>query len=184
MSDARRSRSRAVIAFVAVVASIGAAFGACTSYERANGEACIKDIDCLSGSCVAQVCGNSPPPLSGSSYDDGGSVGVDSGTPVEASSTQGTDSATPDSSSGEDAGSDGPAAQVDANNDTGIDANTDDSATGPDATNDATTNDASRDASEMDASDSSDAAPSFDANPDAADAQDAFNQMSRRSFVV
>ncbi len=73
MSDARRSRTRAIIAFVAVIASIGAAFGACTNYTRADGQSCIKDVDCLSGSCIAQVCGTPPlKPSVGNSYGEAG----------------------------------------------------------------------------------------------------------------
>ena len=74
MSDARRSQSRAIFAVVAVAISVGAGFAACTSYQRANGEACLKDIDCISGYCLAQKCDNPAPSLAGTSYG-----GVDAG---------------------------------------------------------------------------------------------------------
>src|ERR1700722_7848090 len=97
MRGARRSQTRAVIAFVAVVGSVGAAFGACTSYQRENGEGCIKDIDCLSGYCVAQVCGNPNPTLIGSSYGEAGTAsgGEDSGNTGTPDTGGGADTATP-----------------------------------------------------------------------------------------
>jgi hypothetical protein len=176
MSDARRSQTRAIIAFVAVVTTIGAAFGACTSYARANGEECLKNVDCLSGYCIAQTCGNPAPVLAGSGYDSGAEV-TDAGP-----ETSTTDSAPPADSSGGDSASDGPAAPVDSGHDSAsLDANEGDANDGS-LIGDADQPDA-LDGAEMDASDSSDAAPD-DASPDAGDAQDAFNQMSRRAFFV
>jgi hypothetical protein len=106
MSDARRSQTRAVLAFVAVVASLGAAFGACTSYSRANGEECLKDVDCLSGYCLAQKCDNPQPVLSGPSY--GTPPAADAGAAADTSTNTPDTSTppTPDSSSA-DTGSDG-----------------------------------------------------------------------------
>lgn len=172
MSDARRSQSRAVIAFVAVVTALGAAFAACTSYQRANGEDCLKDVDCISGFCVAQTCATPPTSLNGSSYGDGSAnaPGADAGQESGASTP---DSAPAADSAGGDSASDGPAAPVDSGPDSPHDAS--DAA----LLGDVDTFDAA-DGAEIDASDSSDGAMDLDANPDAPDAQDALNQMSRR----
>jgi hypothetical protein len=96
MSDARRWHFRATLTSVALVACCAAAFGACTSYQRSNGSACIKDVDCLTGYCQAQVCASLPETLNGNSYEDGGEI--DSASPPEAS--------TPDTSSPTDSSSD------------------------------------------------------------------------------
>jgi hypothetical protein len=108
MSDARRSQSRAMLAFVAVVASLGAAFGACTSYSRANGEECLKDVDCLSGFCLAQKCENPQPILVGPSY--GPAAATDAGSAADTSMSA-PDTAPPPApdSSTADTGSDAPA---------------------------------------------------------------------------
>lgn len=115
MRGARRLQTRAVIAFVATVASVGAAVGACTSYLRSNGEECIKDLDCLSGYCLAQVCGTPGPILNGSSYGDGGtSSGEDSGSTGTPETGTGADTSTP---TGGDSAADAPSSPIDASGD-------------------------------------------------------------------
>jgi hypothetical protein len=111
MRGARRLPTRAIIAFIAVVASISAASGACTNYQRADGEECIKNVDCLSGFCLAQVCGQPNPTLSGSTYEEAGTISIDAGSAPD-TSTGSIDSApAPDSSSG---GTDASAAPEDS----------------------------------------------------------------------
>jgi hypothetical protein len=174
MSDARRSQPRAVMTFAAVLLALGATFGACTSYQRANGEQCLKDVDCVSGYCIAQVCGSPNPALNGSSYGDGGnsgSTGNDGGGSMTSDDTGA--SSTPEAGTGSDASADGPGEKVDS------------SKGGDDASSigDASNVNVDGDAAEMDASDDAPTdAPSVE---DAADAQDAFNQLSlRRSFAA
>lgn len=50
-----RGKARSVTFFAAVVIAVGVV-AACSVSPRANGESCLKDSDCLSGSCVAAVC--------------------------------------------------------------------------------------------------------------------------------
>jgi hypothetical protein len=164
MSDARRSQTRAVTAFVAIVLAIGAAFAACTSYQRQNGEDCIKDVDCLSNYCLAQVCAPPPPLLVGGAYD--GGVSEDTGTGGVDSSPGAPDTATAvdsGSDSSGDSSADGPPAG--------------DSAGEPDAGDGQASLDGAGDGSDLDAADaavldaSDDASgESEDANPDGADA--------------
>jgi hypothetical protein len=94
MSDAR---PRAIVTSLALVACLGAAFGACTSYQSANGENCLKNADCLTNYCQAQVCASPPAPLNGSSYEEGG-VSEDTGTAA--------DTSTPETSTPADSASD------------------------------------------------------------------------------
>jgi hypothetical protein len=193
MSDARRSHTRAIIAFVAIVGSIGAAFGACTSYQRANGEDCLKDNDCLSGYCLAQYCGLPPPSLDTSNYEDGSTPPEAAATPREASTPASDSSSASDSSGGGDSGGDGPAASPDSGHesdasdsghesDAALDATGSTDASGGDANG---SNDANgADDAEMDASDSPFDAGSEDANPEDG-GPDAFNVvMNDRAFVV
>src|SRR5271170_7132148 len=106
MSDARRSQTRAAIAFVAVVLAIGASFGACTSYDRQNGEECLKDVDCLSNYCLAQACASPPPVLIGSSYEEAGASGDSGGGSVDSGSGA-PDTGTSSDSAGSNADSSG-----------------------------------------------------------------------------
>jgi hypothetical protein len=164
MSDARRSQTRAVTAFVAIVLAVGATFAACTSYQRQNGEDCIKDVDCLSNYCLTQVCSAPPPLLVGPAYEGGasedtGTGGVDS-SPGAPDTGSAVDSG---SDSGGDSSADGPPAA--------------DSAAEPDAADGQASLDGAGDGSDLDAADASvlDASDdadggSEDANPDGADA--------------
>ncbi|MGO8996141.1 MAG: hypothetical protein ACLQVI_22750 [Polyangiaceae bacterium] len=179
MKDARRLQTRAAIAFVAIVAAIGAGFGACTSYQRPNGENCLKDADCLTNYCVAQVCSNPPNTLNGSSYEDG-SVSEDSGGGGSPDTgTAATDSASPSKpdSSG-DSATDGPPVATDAGHDSGpaiedasdgassADANDAESASDAGDAGDASEAEDADDAAMNDESDSE----TEDASPDGADA--------------
>ncbi len=146
-----RSNVRAASAFVLIVASLGAAFGACTQYKSYNGQECLKDDECLAGSCVAGLCEQPPPLLTGPL--------PDSGTPDTGPAT---DSALPS-----EAGDDGPAAPGDSGNDSAIfDSGHDaaDAADAADASNDVNApSDSSDDAS--DAADD-DATGARDVRPD------------------
>jgi hypothetical protein len=57
-------------AFGALGVASGLAFGACAEQRHAAGDECLKDVDCISGVCVAQTCGelgptfDAPPPPS------------------------------------------------------------------------------------------------------------------------
>jgi hypothetical protein len=98
MSDVRRSRQRAILAVIAVLSLFGAAVGACTNYQRSNGEGCLKDVDCLTNYCVAQVCATPPTPVDGSAY---GEAGEDAGTPGKGDAAPPGDTGTPgDSATG------------------------------------------------------------------------------------
>jgi hypothetical protein len=63
--------------------------GACVQVQRALGEDCLKDQDCLSGICSQLQCAASPPLLNGvpqgppaeAGYDAAVEVGVESGGP-------------------------------------------------------------------------------------------------------
>jgi hypothetical protein len=159
MSDARRSQTRAAIAFVAIVLAIGASFGACTDYQRQNGEECLKGTDCVSNYCLAQACASPPPILIGSSYEEAGQSedsggGVESGSGAPDTGTS-SDSASKADSSG-DSSADGPPARDEAGQDSGEE-------DASDVSLDAT------DSSEVDASDDSNG-DTEDATPDGADA--------------
>jgi hypothetical protein len=85
MSDARRRHLRAFVVSILAVTAVGAVIGACTNYQRANGEGCLKDIDCTSGYCQAQVCATPLVFIDGSPYGEA-STSEDAGTaPSEAS---------------------------------------------------------------------------------------------------
>ncbi len=94
MSDVRRSCLRAILVSIAVVSLAGAAVSACTNYQRPNGEDCLKDIDCLTNYCLAQVCASPPSSLVASPYSEGGEDGgtpeaappVDTGSPGDSAS--------------------------------------------------------------------------------------------------
>ena len=114
MSDARRSQTRAVTAFVAILLAVGATFAACTSYQRQNGEECIKNVDCLSNYCLSQACSPPPPILVGSAYEEAGQSqdsgsGVDSGSGAPDTGTS-SDSAGSNADSSGDSSADGPPA--------------------------------------------------------------------------
>jgi hypothetical protein len=146
----KRSNVRAASAFVLIVASLGAAFGACTQYKSYAGQECLKDDECLAGACVAGVCVQPPPLIVG---------GVDAGHPA---SEAGGDSAAPLS---DDSGDDGPAVLDTGLDSAGpVDAGED---TGSDSGHDADTTDASNDTS--DAPDSADASNDVSAPPDSSD---------------
>jgi hypothetical protein len=122
MSDARRSQTRARVAFVAIVVATGAAFGACTNYDRQNGEGCLKDSDCVSNYCLEQTCAAPPPILVGSYEDagtsqDSGSSTADTGGSAPDSGGSSDSSASTDSSG--DSSADGPPARDEAGNDSG-----------------------------------------------------------------
>ena len=70
-----RSNFRAASALVLIVAGLGAAFGACTQYKSANGESCLKDEDCLAGSCVSGTCEHQS--SSGTTADDAAAAAED-----------------------------------------------------------------------------------------------------------
>jgi len=187
MKDARRSQTRAAIAFVSILAAIGAGFGACTSYQRPNGENCLKDADCLTGYCLAQVCSTPPPTLNGSSYEDGSAsedtgsgAAPDTGTPASDSAS----SSTPDSSG--DSATDGPPALADAGQDS--EPSTEDASDGASAA-DAFDGESATDASETDAGDDAmnDAADSSDSETEDAgepDGADAINLTYREQLPV
>ncbi len=110
------ARSFAIVVSFATVVLVAAA---CTLAGRADGEACIKSGDCLSGLCVQMVCAAQPPLLdaeakggdaatgddgaAGDATTDTGSAGSDTGSPVES----GTPEAAADTGAGaSEAGSD------------------------------------------------------------------------------
>ena len=111
-----RSNVRAASAFMLIVASLGAAFGACTQYKSANGESCLKDEDCLAGSCIAGYCALPTP----NPAEDAGTLAVDGASDSAADAVAPGDSGgdtstvTPTDSGPGDAGQDA----IDASNDT------------------------------------------------------------------
>jgi hypothetical protein len=124
MTDAPRSRSRAVTTFVVLVVGLGALFAACTTYERDNGYACLKDSDCNSGYCVAALCAGAPPLLPpGASYPSDAASDTGGG-----SEDAGSDSGPPPSDSGSDG--DGPAVVVNDSGPDAADANENDASDG------------------------------------------------------
>jgi hypothetical protein len=100
MRGARRSQLPAFLVFAAVASVASLLALACTNYQRANGDACLKDVDCLTGYCQAQVCATPPAGLNGSSYveaglipsEDAGSSSVDAGSGDADSGDTGTTS--------------------------------------------------------------------------------------------
>ena len=127
-----RSNVRAASAFMLIVASLGAAFGACTQYKSANGESCLKDEDCLAGSCIAGYCALPTP----NPAEDAGTLAVDgasdsAGDALAPGDSGGdTSTVTPTDSGPGDAGQDA----IDASNDT----NTPDTSDDTDAADGAT----------------------------------------------
>jgi hypothetical protein len=109
-----RGKARSFTFAVAVVTVVGV-IAACADSPRANGQACIRDQDCLSGVCVQDTCAAAPLLLDAEVEDDGsldGTTGgdtavessVDSGTPAAETGAGDTGSASPDSGAASDTG--------------------------------------------------------------------------------
>jgi hypothetical protein len=110
-----RPSFRAASAFVLIVAGLGAAFGACTQYKSANGEGCLKDEDCLAGSCISGTC---------EEQSSAGTTSEDAATAAEDAADSATDASAPVD------------AAIDTNVSTPIDAGTDSGGNATDASND------------------------------------------------
>jgi hypothetical protein len=92
-----RARVRAFSFVVAALVAVGIV-GACAETRRANGEACLKDQDCLTGICSQLVCSAAPPTTNVEANGEGGATeaggdgggatdtggGTDGGTEAEA----------------------------------------------------------------------------------------------------
>jgi hypothetical protein len=117
-----RSKVRSITFAVVAVASVAIA-AACSLSSRANGEACIKDSDCLSGFCVQATCEPAPPLLDAEVNGDGyggpvdssmaeasaaeSGTGIDTGTTMaDTGSSSGGDSSAPETSAGDSGSSD------------------------------------------------------------------------------
>ncbi|HEX8792473.1 MAG TPA: hypothetical protein VF765_16100 [Polyangiaceae bacterium] len=105
-----RARARAIAILVPFLCVLGVG-GACTEQLRTNGQACLKDGDCLSGVCTNSVCVAAAPLLDAEvngdgSLDAGGEAASDappdgitppmdaakeSAPPMEAATESGTD---------------------------------------------------------------------------------------------
>jgi hypothetical protein len=95
-----RGKARSFTFLVAFVIAVGVV-AACSESPRANGQACLKDSDCLSGSCVASLCAAEPTLLDAEVSGDGGTVDstaadvmtvADTGTAAEAAPEAAADS--------------------------------------------------------------------------------------------
>jgi hypothetical protein len=110
-------RTRAVVAASLSVGAIALA-GACVQTQRALGEDCLKDQDCLSGICSQLQCAAAPPLLDGAAQAPPGEAGSD-----DAVADVAVDSSPPD------APPDAPPESAPPGGDAGDDAAGDDSAT-------------------------------------------------------
>jgi hypothetical protein len=66
-----RARVRPLSFFVMLIVPVGL-LGGCVETRRANGEACLKDQDCLTGICSQLVCAAAPPTTNVQANADGG----------------------------------------------------------------------------------------------------------------
>jgi hypothetical protein len=109
-----RSQARSIAFAVIAVTSVAIA-AACSLSSRANGEACIKDQDCLSGFCVQNACQAAPPLLDAEVNGDGYGGPVDSSV-SEGSTESGTgmDTGTTAADTGSSSGGDSSAAETGA----------------------------------------------------------------------
>jgi hypothetical protein len=105
-----RTRAHALSFVVPLLVVLGL-FGGCAELKRPNGEACLKDQDCLTGSCSQLVCVAAPSLIDaeatgpGTATDDGGGeAGSDSGggadAPAETASESGSAEAATDGGGG------------------------------------------------------------------------------------
>ncbi len=111
-----RSKARSVTIAAVVVAAVAVA-AACSLASRANGEACIKDQDCLSGFCVQAVCQAAPPLLDAEVNGDGYGAPMESSTGEGStgdSGTTGTDTGTTMADTGTSSGGDSSAVETGA----------------------------------------------------------------------
>ncbi len=91
-----RGKARFVTFLVALVTGVAVAV-ACAPSQRANGEGCLKDSDCLSGTCVGGYCAPAPTLLDAEVNGDGGTADStaadgttgDTGSAPEAASPEG-----------------------------------------------------------------------------------------------
>lgn len=80
-------RGARTCAFVGAFLTVLALAAACSVSRRANGEACLKDEDCVSGICSSQVCVSAPTLLDAA-------VDAEAGPPTVDASDGATDGAT------------------------------------------------------------------------------------------
>jgi hypothetical protein len=121
MTKTRASRARcSAVAGVFVVAALVGVSGSCAETRFSLGETCLKDEDCLSGSCAQQRCVAASPVLDGSAptnrgdaYDEGFAASPDSAPGVdstgEGSADQGAGGDSADEGSTDAPLADGPA---------------------------------------------------------------------------
>jgi hypothetical protein len=108
-----RGKARSVTFFAAFVIAVGVV-AACSVSPRANGESCLKDSDCLSGSCVATVCTAQATLLDAEVNGDGGTVDSTAGDGPSGADTGTTPEAAPAVDSGSAGGDTGAAAETGA----------------------------------------------------------------------
>jgi hypothetical protein len=93
-TDERARRARVLARALAVLLALATAAVACAEQRHAAGEECLKDVDCLSGICVSQRCGepgatfdSAPPPTAppaDAASDAGSSSDADAASEVDA----------------------------------------------------------------------------------------------------
>ncbi|MGH7434654.1 MAG: hypothetical protein ACRENE_03190 [Polyangiaceae bacterium] len=152
--SSRRLASR-VVSFVAsaAVCVVLSGSGACVQTGASLGQHCLKDDDCFSGHCAAQICVSSAPEL-GADAAEGDSTLADAPGSVEGSTTDDGPSESSDASP-DGAGPGDGSVTADA-----------DASTGDDATDAPSTSDAADGAAPVDAQTTTDG--SNDASPEAA----------------
>ena len=102
-----RVRARVLVFVVAGIAALSLAY-ACAETKRSLGDECIKSEDCLSGICSAFVCSATPPLIDAMVENTEAGETTDSGSGGETGVADTGSAQETGSSSGSEAGGDGP----------------------------------------------------------------------------